>query len=723
MGYLKEFLTQINNKDLNKFLVLWEEYCTSDEIDSDEFIQLLKAIKASDMAKHFGQMIETALPLWRIIQDEEKSYEVLKLLIDLETTNTPVLAEIVLEALKKKYSQDPKFNERLRLIGLRNKEAFQGALSKYDLLAHMAKGNVVFHTGGWGTGEIVDVSFVREHLVIEFENVSGKKDLSFANAFKTLIPLPSSHFLARRFANPDQLEQEARDNAVETIKILLKDLGPKTAGEIKDELCELVIPEKDWTKWWQGARAKIKKDLRIETPSSLKDPFILRKAELPAEERFQITMKGQTDVNQIIQLTYNFVRDTPSALKNSEVKENLQNKLLDLLKSPDVNAEQNFQIKLILEQFFNYQSKEIDIAQQIQQIDPINSLIHRIEIVALKKRVLIAIKENRKDWPSLFITLLFTIPQAQLRDYILKELNQGDTKKLLESKLKELLDKPYEHPDMFVWYFQKLVNQEDETIPYQSKEGHGLFFESFFILFHYLENQPEYRELLKKMYSLLSNKRYALVRQLLQGTSLEYTKEFLLLASKCRTLTDHDTKILRSLAEVVHPSLAPPKQRKGGGSSDEDTEIIWTTEAGYFKTQDRIRQIGTIEMIENAREIEAARALGDLRENSEFKFAQERRARLQSELKTLSDQLKRARIITKEDIHFQEIGIGSIVNIVDAKGNKTNYTILGPWDANPTENILSLNSKFAQAMIGKQIGESFSFKNEKFQVVDLKSYL
>ena len=45
-------------------------------------------------------------------------------------------------------------------------------------------------------------------------------------------------------------------------------------------------------------------------------------------------------------------------------------------------------------------------------------------------------------------------------------------------------------------------------------------------------------------------------------------------------------------------------------------------------------------MVENAREIEAARALGDLRENSEFKFAQERRARLQSELKTLSSTIK-----------------------------------------------------------------------------------
>jgi transcription elongation factor GreA-like protein/transcription elongation GreA/GreB family factor len=722
MSYLKEFLTQIENRDFSKFLVLWEEYCTSDTVDAEEFTQLLKAIKSSDMAKRFGQMVETALPLWQTITDEKESYEVLRLLIDLETTNSPILAEITLETLKKAHSQDPKFNDRLRLIGLRNKENFQGAISKYDLLAHMAKGNVVFHTGGWGTGEIVDVSFVREHLVIEFENVSGRKDLSFANAFKTLIPLPPNHFLARRFSNPDLLEKEGRENPVALIKLFLRDMGPKAAGEIKDELCELVIPEKDWTKWWQGARAKLKKDPMIETPESLKASFYLRKAELLPEERLQTLIKNKTDPNEIIQTTYNFVRDTPSIIKNPSVKQHLQDKLIDLLKSSSITEDQSLQIYLLLEQFFGYQAKE-GLAKRVQENKHLEEIIQQIDIIAFKKRLLVAIKEYRKDWDHLFLSLLFIVVQAQLRDYIFKELNQGETKKLLENKLKELLDKPYHHPEMFVWYFQKLINaDEDELIPYQNKEGQGLFFESFFVLFHYLENQPEYRELLKKMYGLLSGKRYALVRQLLQGTSLEFTKEFLLLASKCQSLTNHDMKILRSLAEVVHPSLVPPKQRKGSSHSEDEPEILWTTENGYLKTQDRIRQIGTVEIIENAREIEAARALGDLRENSEFKFAQERRARLQSELKTLSEQLNRARIITTEDVHFEEVGVGSVIEVIDAKGQKTRYMILGPWDANPDENILSFNSKLAQAMIGKKKGENFHFKDEKFQIASLSSY-
>ena len=54
MGYLEDFKTQINNRDFSKFMMLWEEYCTSDNVETEEFVQLLQSIKNSDFAKKFG---------------------------------------------------------------------------------------------------------------------------------------------------------------------------------------------------------------------------------------------------------------------------------------------------------------------------------------------------------------------------------------------------------------------------------------------------------------------------------------------------------------------------------------------------------------------------------------------------------------------------------------------------------------------------------------------
>lgn len=720
MGYLEEFQTQINNRDFSKFLQLWEEYCTSDSVEAEEFIQLLKAIKNSDFAKLFGQCIETALPLWQTIVNENESYDVLKNLIDLETTNTAVLADISLEALKKRYGKQPEFNDRLRLVGMRNKENFQGCLSNYDLLAHMKNGKFVFHTGGWGAGEIVDISQVREQLAVEFENIPGRKHITFANAFKTLIPLSDDNFLARRFSNPDLLEKDAKENPVGIIKVLLRDLGPKTAAEIKDELCDLVIPEADWTKWWQGARAKIKKDTMIETPAHIKDFFRLRKSEVTHEERLQKAMHNKTDFDEVIQTSYNFVRDLPNMLKKPEVKSSLKAQILSLLNDPAITKAQELQILIFLDNHFSHNVVDKPLTQFIKNLKNVEETVNSIEIIAFKKKALSLIREVRDDWGELFLSLLFSVQQSTLREYITKELNQGETQKAFGKAIKHLLDNPTNNPELFVWYFHKIVNKGNESLPYADKDGQCLFFEAFLILYSAIELKPEYRELIKKMYVLISGKRYAIVRYIIEGTKIDFIKEFLLLVSKCQTLSDHDIKILRSLAEVVHPSLGSSKARK---HAQTDGNVIWTTEAGYLKTQDRARQLGTVEIIENAREIEAARALGDLRENSEYKFALEKRSRLQSELKTLSEMINRARLITPNDIHSNEVGVGSVVEIIDSKGSKISYSILGPWDADADSHVLSFQSKLAQAMIGLKVGETFEFRNEEFKIMGLKSYL
>lgn len=169
MSYLEEFRVQIQNRDFSKFWQLWEEYCTSDTVDVDEFVQILQAVKGSDLAKQLGPYIETALPLWETIKDPADSYRVFKYFIDLQTTNSPKLADLSTQLLRDKYGELPHFNEWLRLVGLRSRDQFQEAVTNFDLLAHMKKGKFVYHTGGWGAGEIIDLSPIREQLTVEFE--------------------------------------------------------------------------------------------------------------------------------------------------------------------------------------------------------------------------------------------------------------------------------------------------------------------------------------------------------------------------------------------------------------------------------------------------------------------------------------------------------------------------------------------------------------------------
>lgn len=718
MGYLKDFQTHIANHDYPSFLKLWEEYCSGDEVEAEELCDILRSVKPSDIAEPFGRHVERILPLWQKLPDDRMSHEAFKLIFDIQTSNNEHLAELAYDYLKNRYGDHKYFNDKIRLIGLRGKEKFQGAISSFELLSHMEKGKFVFHTGGWGVGEIIDVSLIREQLSLEFDYVPGKKELSFATAFKNLIPIPDDHFLALRFGNPDLLEKKAKENPVEVIRMLLRDLGPKTAAEIKEELCDLVIPVKEWTRWWQTTRAKVKKDTMIATPEDIREPFHLRKSEVTHEERLQQVLENKPDANTLIQMVYTFLRDFPETLKNSEFKATLIAKLNEMLSFKEISPAQELQIHFFLQDLNNAKDYPA-IAEIIKRFETIEQLLDNVEVLSFKKRVLVEAHKNRSDWKENFLDLLFKVDQSPLRDYILSELISAGADAEVKQKLQDLYINPSKYPEAFMWYFQKL--QSKNTIPFNDSQGRTRFFEGLLILLSHIENDAEQRELVKKIHALLSGGRFAIVRQMMQNSTVEDVKEFLLLASKCHSLSGHDQKIFHSLSEVAHPSLL--KSRKKQEPSSVQEGIIWTTSEGYQKLQQRIQQIATVETVENAKEIEIARSHGDLRENAEFKAALEKRDRLQSELKFLSEQLNQARIITKEDISTNEVGIGVIVDCTNKKGEKISYTLLGPWDADPEKNILSFQSKLAQTLKGKTVGEKFSLQGDELTIGGIRSYL
>ncbi len=715
MAYLEEFKSRIASNDFSKFMQLWEEYSNGDSPDAEEFLAILKSIEGSDFAHSFGQYVETGIPLWSIIEDKEFSFQILKHLIDLQTTNSQLLQDLAIKALKDRYGSDTLFDVKLRLINLRGIGGFQGALSNFELLQHMDKGKFVYHSGGWGTGEIMDVSLVREQLVIEFENVVGHRDLSFENAFKTLSPIADDHFLAKRFGDPDRLEAEGKEDPLKLVHLLLKDLGPKTASEIKEELCVLVIPEEEWTKWWQGARSRLKKDTLIQSPSSVKEPFVLRDHALSHEERFQQELMNKKGVEEVLLAAYNYTRDFSQTLKKEGVKEMLVSKIEELLEQ-DLSFPQQIEILLFLENFLSHKVEGRLLEELIPGVDNPLFTIEQIQILALKKRFLMALKKYHSNYIEQFLNLFLAVGQNSLKEFIATELSKEETVTKFEHRLEELLHHPTKYPETFVWYFQKLLS--DKEALFADKDGQCEFLEGFMILLSFLEREPKYRDLAKKMYQILTNKRFLVTRNILEGSSVDFAKEFLLLVTKCQSFNSHDLKIMQSLVEVAHPELA-----SGKSDSQAEEHIIWTTDEGFNKTRARIEEIGSTEMVENAREIEEARSHGDLRENSEYKFALERRARLQGELKLLSELLNQARVLTETDIDPSKIGVGCVVDLINSENEKVTFTLLGPWDADPDNHILSFQSKMAEAMMGHTVGESFSFRHDSYKVAAIRSYL
>lgn len=716
MTYLKDFQTQITKRDYAAFTRLWEEYCESDELDPEEFYQILKSVKASEFAEPFGRYVERILPLWELMSESVKKHQCFMLITDLQTTNQESLRDAIFSYLQTHYGHEKNFAEKIKIVGLRTKESFQGVVSGFDLLNHMEKGNFVFHNAGWGVGEIIDVSLLREQLSLEFDYVAGKKDLSFANAFKNLTPIPKDHFLALRFGSPDFLEAKAKENPVEVIHLLLRDLGPKTAAEIKDELCEVVIPETEWTRWWQTARTKIKKDTMIQMPEDLKAPFCLRTSEVTHEEKLLKALDNKPHIDTFIQHIYTHIRDFPETLKKEEFKNTLFSKLVEAASQSDLKEAQKLQLHFFIEDLSG-QKNYAPTQEMVRATKSLEELVNSLEILSSKKRVLSIARKIREDWKAVFLAMLFTVSQNPLRDYLLDELSTPEFEPELRRKLEDLWVHPSRYPDLFFWYFQKILAPHSK-FPFADKEGKCRFFEAFFVLLSFLEQAASHKELIKKMYALLKHDNYKLVRDIIQNSKTEAVQEFLLLSTKCQSLTDHDIKILQSVAEYYHPSLAKTASKQ----ETADQNVIWTTEAGYHKVKARMQQIATVETIENAKEIEIARSHGDLKENQEYKAAKEKRSRLQGELKALSDQIHLARVLTPSDVSTQKVGPGTVVLCKTPQGKEISYALLGPWDAEPEKGIISFQSKLAQTIKDLSVGDKFQFQGEEFTITAIKSY-
>lgn len=715
MGYLDQFKQHLQNQDFTSFSELWEEYCQGDEVSAEEFKALLILMLDAPFKKEFGHVVNKGTTLLEKLDDSSLKPVIFSLIIDLQTTNDSALAQAAVSFLKEKYAQEEDLHLKLRLVGLKDMTDFQGCIKNFELLTHLKPGNFVFHTAGWGVGEVMEVSFLREEVQLELDLVQGRKTLSFQNAFKTLKPLSKEHFLSQRFGDPDALEEKAKKDPLHVIHLLLNDLGPMSASEMKEELLDLVIPESDWNKWWQSARTKLKKDPKIIPPAKAKDPFVLHSKELSHSDRLLKKIEKNLVPQVFIEEVYAFLRDFPQSAKKPEVKTAIDSYIENALNSGTLSDSEQLAMLFLIGETSPENSRERAQAI-IKGACSLGHLVAHMPIAAYKRKILKIAPDVRDRAFEEMVQTMLASDSSFIKDFILQLLIEKGQQQLIEKALNSALVTPKNHGKTIPWYLQKVL--KEKGLPLSSYEDKIRFFEALLIVISQLEHSIDERSLVKKMVQMVTNARFKLVRDIFKHASIEQVKELVLLATKCHVFTEQDIEIFHSLAEVVHPSLKKSRKK----IAEEEEVILWATQEGYAAMAEKIKHISTVETVENAKEIEQARSLGDLRENAEFKASLERRDRLQSELAFLSKQYNQARILRKEDVKTDSVGVGVVVTCKGNKGDETVYTILGPFEADISKNIISFQSKMAQSLIGKKPGEKVTIRNEELTITGLRNY-
>ena len=102
-----------------------------------------------------------------------------------------------------------------------------------------------------------------------------------------------------------------------------------------------------------------------------------------------------------------------------------------------------------------------------------------------------------------------------------------------------------------------------------------------------------------------------------------------------------------------------------------------------------------------------ARAMGDLRENSEYHAAKEDLAVIVGRIAELQEMLKWAEIVDDavEALEQDLVRLGCTV-VVDKAGQKDTLHIVGEFEADPLQKKISISSPIGKALVGKRKGET-----------------
>ena len=141
------------------------------------------------------------------------------------------------------------------------------------------------------------------------------------------------------------------------------------------------------------------------------------------------------------------------------------------------------------------------------------------------------------------------------------------------------------------------------------------------------------------------------------------------------------------------------------------SDKIPMTRAGKAKLLAELKHLKTVERPKNVRDIEEARAHGDLSENAEYAAAKDRQGHIEGRLMTLEDWLARAEVIDVSKLSGEKVVFGATVHLEDAdSGKKVKYRIVGEIEADLKKGAISITSPIARGLIGKEVGDSVTIQ-------------
>jgi len=135
------------------------------------------------------------------------------------------------------------------------------------------------------------------------------------------------------------------------------------------------------------------------------------------------------------------------------------------------------------------------------------------------------------------------------------------------------------------------------------------------------------------------------------------------------------------------------------------------TKEGFQKLKDELDNLLKVERPKNIKDIEEARAHGDLSENAEYHAAKERQSFIQGRIQELESKISKADVVDPSDIKHSRVSFGARVKVYDMETDEEKeFMLVGPDEADVKKGRISFTSPVGKALIGKEVGDAVTVK-------------
>lgn len=592
-----------------------------------------------------------------------------------------------------------------------NKEEIDALIEKNPKLAAsratleaMAPGNYCLHRS-WGFGKIVDYDPVEAKIIIDFED--GKTGHAMAPAFcvDKLDVLKPDDILVRSRTEADLINQMIKQQPADLMCeiIAAADGQAMSTPEIERALARVIGPIK-YKKWWTATKKVLVKDPRIGVPIKKSDPYIFRDEPVKPEEEILEQFQATKNPKQKILLGEKLYALSENI---SVVREEMPQILAELTDA--IRNAKSLRQADRLHGVWVRNNLARDLHEEVEALEPSSASILdatndyselAAELPALYfKRYLDLILRTYPDkWQPMIEDLLRHSSGKFTSECINFMLEHDQTERISYCLDRWLNEQTIKGPLLF-WVVKNRNSKKYSAIINPLVTPRLLAAMFYAIDYEALQNASTRRIPLGDLLSDDSE----LIPNLLADANVETARDLaqtLLLNQGFEELTK---KSLLARFIKKFPTVQSLLAGQASESSEEDALIVSQDSFNLAKAE--YEELIATKIPENKQAIVTAREHGDLKENSEYKMARQDQDILLSRKNQLEVDLSRARITDFSDVTSENVGIGSFVELKQGSTGKTyGYAILGAWDSDPANDILSYKTPLAQQLLGSEVG-------------------